>query len=588
MGTDEREPPTEPYNVGEGDELGPRAGTIVTDDPTSAAGPYAMGEVIGRGGMGEVLLAHDRRIGRDVALKRLLLATPNEDDRRRFMREARIQARLEHPAIVPVYEMGRDQTGRPFFTMKRIAGDTLGRLIDGGDVSVQKLLRAFAEVCRAIDYAHSRGVVHRDLKPSNIVLGEFGEVYVIDWGVARVVEAARDSVEMADIDTIQAAPAAETVGTPGYIAPEQLHSPNVDRPSDVYSLGAILFEILTGELLHDRSNAKHSTMAGETVLSPAQRSERSIPPELDALTVSMLASKPSVRPTARRCAELVEEYLDGDRDVARRRVMAHDLVGLARDAMREGRSADAMRAAGRALALDPEMTEAGQLVSHLMLQAPSEASPEVREQLAISDDAAVSEHARAATPGYILIASFLPLIAWNGVKSWPVVLGLFGLALVMTVAAWDLARRPRKSFAHWVVYAIGNALLLAFIDRIASPLLAVPALVSFITGSVVTYPPFLTRKWLLIGIMLTGWLAPLALEVVDVLPATWTIDERGFVIFGDAITLLGMSAIATVVLAGVATVLMAGLQSSRVGRASRHAHHQLVLQAHQLRALLPS
>src|SRR3954469_17028769 len=110
MDTDEREPPTEPYNVDEGGELGARAGTIVTDDPTSAAGPYAMGEVIGRGGMGEVLLAHDRRIGRDVALKRLPLASPSEDDRRQFMREARIQARLEHPAIVPVYEMGRDQT----------------------------------------------------------------------------------------------------------------------------------------------------------------------------------------------------------------------------------------------------------------------------------------------------------------------------------------------------------------------------------------------------------------------------------------------------------------------------------------------
>ena len=588
MGTDEREPPTEPYTADDGGELVPRAGTIVTDDPTSAAGPYAIGEVIGRGGMGEVVLAHDRRIGRDVALKRLPRAEPTDEDRRRFMREARIQARLEHPAIVPVYEMGRDQANRPFFTMKRIAGDTLGRLIDGGDVSTQKLLRAFAEVCRAIDYAHSRGVVHRDLKPSNIVLGEFGEVYVIDWGVARVVASGRDSVEMADIDTIQAAPASETVGTPGYIAPEQLHSPDVDRPSDVYSLGAILFEILTGDLLHDRNDPKHSTMSGETVLSPALRTDRSVPPELDALTVAMLASKPSVRPTARRCAELVEEYLDGDRDVARRRVMAHDLVALARDAMREGRAADAMRAAGRALALDPEMTDAAQLVSHLMLQVPSDASPEVREQLAVSDDAAVTEHARAATPGYILIASFLPIIAWNGVKSWPVVLALFAVALVMTVAAWDVARRPRKSFFFWVVYAVGNALILAMIDRIASPLLAVPALVSFITGSVVTYPVFLHRKWLLISIMLIGWLAPFALEVVNVLPATWTMDERGFVIAGDAINLVGLPALATVVLAGVATVLMAGLQSSRVGRASRQAHHQLVLQAHQLRALLPN
>lgn len=588
MGTDEREPPTEPYTAGDGGELNPRAGTIEAEDPTSAAGPYAIGEVLGRGGMGEVVLAHDRRIGRDVALKRLPLAAPSEEDRRRFLREARIQARLEHPAIVPVYEMGRDQTGRPFFTMKRIAGDTLARLIDEGYTSSQRLLRAFAEVCRAIDYAHSRGVVHRDLKPSNIVLGEFGEVYVIDWGIARVVSVTRDSVEMADIDTIQAQPAAHTVGTPGYSSPEQLHAPNVDRPSDVYSLGAILFEILTGDRLHDRNDPKHSTLSGETVLSPAKRTDRAVPPELDALVLQMLASKPSVRPTARRCAELVEEYLDGDRDFARRRAMAHDLLAIARDEMRDGRSADAMRAAGRALALDPEMTEAAQLVSHLMLQAPSDASPEVREQLAVSDDAAVSEHARAATPGYVLIASFLPLIAWNGVKSWPVVLALFVLALVMTVAAWDLAKRPRKSFAHWVIYAIGNALILALMDRLASPLLAVPGLVSFITGSVVTYPVFLRRKWVLISIMLAGWLTPLVLEVVHVVPATWTIDERGFVIFGDAITLAGIPAIATVVLAGVATVLMAGLQSSRVGRASRAAHHQLVLQAHQLRALLPS
>jgi serine/threonine-protein kinase len=586
MGTDEREPPTEPYTAGDGGELGPRAGTIVTDDPTSAAGPYAIGEVIGRGGMGEVLLAHDRRIGRDVALKRLPLAAPSDEERRRFMREARIQARLEHPAIVPVYEMGRDQSGRPFFTMKRIAGETLAQ----AKGSQQRLLRAFGEVCRAIDYAHSRGVVHRDLKPSNIVLGEFGEVYVIDWGVARVVDDSAGSVEMADIDTIQAAlPATEIVGTLGYSSPEQLHAPNVDRPSDVYSLGAILFEMLAGEPLHPRGNAKHSTLGGETVMSPAaRRPDRAVPPELDALVVAMLASKPSVRPTARRCAELVEEYLDGDRDVARRRVMAHDLVALARDAMREGRGADAMRAAGRALALDPEMTDAAQLVSHLMLQAPVDASPEVREQFAVSDDAAVSEHARAATPGYILIASFLPIIAWNGVKSWPVVLALFGLALVMTVAAWDVARRPRKGFFFWIVYAVGNAAILAMIDRIASPLLAVPALVSFITGSVVTYPAFLHRKWLLIGIMLVGWLTPFVLEAANLLPATWTMDERGFVIFGDAITLVGLPALATVVLAGVATVLMAGLQSSRVGRASRQAHHQLVLQAHQLRALLPS
>src|ERR1043165_751957 len=100
----------------------PRAGSIAVEDPPKTSGPYAFGEVIGRGGMGEVLLAHDRRIGRDVAVKRLRASAPSEDDLARFLREARIQARLDHPAIAPVYELARDELGRPYFSMKRLAG----------------------------------------------------------------------------------------------------------------------------------------------------------------------------------------------------------------------------------------------------------------------------------------------------------------------------------------------------------------------------------------------------------------------------------------------------------------------------------
>src|SRR5690242_10574287 len=123
------------------------SGAIVVDDPTKVSGTYALGEVLGRGGMGEVLLAHDRRVGREVALKRLRTGSPSDEDVARFLREARIQARLDHPAIVPVYEIGRDHADRPYFTMKRLAGAHLAHKLAGGE-SRERLLRAFADVCR--------------------------------------------------------------------------------------------------------------------------------------------------------------------------------------------------------------------------------------------------------------------------------------------------------------------------------------------------------------------------------------------------------------------------------------------------------
>ena len=588
------EPPTEPTRDDADTLVPPRAdvaGSIAVEDVTGVSGTYALGEIIGRGGMGEVLLAHDRRVGRDVALKRLRSASPTDEELGRFLREARIQARLEHPAIVPVYEIGRDPTGRPFFAMKRVAGRTLGELLAPGAAPAQRLLRAFAEVCRAIDYAHARGVLHRDLKPSNIVLGDFGEVYVLDWGVARVVGDAADMVDTADVDTIEGAtPPTHILGTPGYVSPEQLVDPDADRPADVYSLGAILFEILAGEPLHPRGgDAVASTIALGTVLSPAtRRPDRQVPPELDRLCVLMLSRLASARPTARRCAELVEEYLDGDRDVARRRIIAHDLVAIARDAHREGRDGEAMRAASRALALDPEARDAAEIVMHVMLAPPAAVGADARGRLRASDGEAVSQHSRAAMPGYLLIASFLPVLVWNGVRSWPTALGMFALALLLAIAAWDLTRRPHKSVGYMVVYAIGNAVLIALISRFSGPFLVVPAVFAFVTGSVVTYPAFLTRKWLLMGIMLAGFLAPLALEELGVLARTWAMTDAGLLTFGHGMDMRGTPTVVTVIVASMATVVMAGLQSARVSSASRAAHHRLVLQAHQLRQLLPA
>jgi len=564
-------------------------GMIVADDPTKASGVYVFGEVIGRGGMGEVLVAHDRRIGRDVAVKRLRNGSPTSDETARFLREARIQARLDHPAIVPVYELGRDPAGRPYFTMKRLAGTTLHDILGRPGVTRQRLLRAFVEVCRAVDFAHARGVVHRDLKPGNIVLGEYGEVYVLDWGVARVIGDAPGGVITADIDTLEgAAPTGQVLGTPGYMAPEQLQDPEVGRAADVYALGAILFELLAGEPLHPRANAIQSTLSGVTVSSPAaRRPDRGIAPELEALCMAMLVRDPALRPTARRCADGVEEFLDGDRDLERRRTMAIELVWQARAAHDAGLRADAMRAASRALALDPAAAGAAELVTHLMLEPPRDPSPELREALRRTDADGTSRHARAAVPNYALITAFLPVLIWNGIRHWPVALAFPALAIAMAFAAWRLARVPERSFGWMVCYGLGNALLIAVLTRISGSNTFVTALVAFITASVITYPAFLRRPWVLIAVMLASFLVPLGLEVIGAIPSTWQFVEGGMLTRGYAIRVEGPSALATVVLASTATVVLAGIQSAKLARANRDAQHRLVILAWHLRQLLP-
>jgi serine/threonine-protein kinase len=565
-------------------------GVIVAEDPTTVAGAYLFGEVLGRGGMGEVLLAHDRRIGRDVAVKRLRSGSPAPDEVARFLREARIQARLDHPAIVPVYELGRDAAGRTFFTMKRLAGTTLAAMFADPGAARQRLLRAFADVCRAVDFAHSRGVVHRDLKPANIVLGEFGEVYVLDWGVARVLGDAAGGVITADIDTIEgSAPAGQVVGTPGYMAPEQLRTADVDRPADIYALGAILFELLAGEPLHPRASAVQSTLSSATVTAPAaRRPERGVAPELDALCAAMLAMDPGLRPTARRCAEGIEQYLDGDRDLARRRTMAAELVWQARGALDAGLRADGMRAASRALALDPGAEGAAELVTHLMLEPPRETPPELREELRRTDADGTRRHARTSVPGFLLIAAFLPVIIANGVLSWTTVLGFTGLALLMAFAAWRLVRVPDRSYAWMVLYGCGTALLLAVLSRLTSSFAVVSALATFITMLLVTYPAFLRRPWVAIATILGGFLIPLGLEVVDALPPTWVVIDGALILRGDAVQVDGGLSVLSIVLATAAAVVMAGVQSAKLARATRDAQHRLVIQAWHLRQLLPA
>jgi serine/threonine-protein kinase len=590
---DEDEPPTQPATPDAPitiDKRTTRYERTEPDDPTKTLDGYMFGEVIGKGGGGEVIAAHDLRVGRDVAIKRLRATNPTDTDVQRFMREARIQARLDHPAIPPVHELGRDKQGRPYFTMKRLAGTTMSELLASPDPNRQRLLRSFVEVCQAIDFAHTRGVVHRDLKPGNIMLGDFGDVYVLDWGLARVVGEAIAGIATDDIESLDVK-SGDLLGTPGYMAPEQIQRVgDTGRPADIYALGSILFEILAGEPLHPRGpTAVASTVGNEANPSPAKRRpDRAVPPELDALCITMVSPDPTSRPNARRVAERVQAYLDGDRDVARRRTMAVDLVWAARNSLNEGHRGEAMRAAGRALALDVESREAADIVMSLMLKPPEVAPPEVEEALRTADEAGISKHARTSVLAYLVLASFLPLASWNGIKQWNIILAIFAVSCVLGCFAIRFVVRPRVSFAVLLVYAVGNAALMALMTRAISPWTFVPAITCIMIMSMMAYPVFSARPWILISLFVIGFSVVIGVEVYGAVSPGWEIRDGSILTYGMALQIEPGSTLMLLFIASIATIVMAGIQSSATYRAGRQAQQQLVMQAWHLQQLLPA
>jgi serine/threonine-protein kinase len=241
-----------------------------TLSPCTAAAPaarrilgrYEVADRIGRGGMGEVLRARDPDLNRELAVKVLLEKHHGRREvLQRFLEEAQVGGQLQHPGVVPVYELGRSADGLPYFTMKLVQGRTLADLLkerSSNSHDLPRFLQIFEQVCQTVAYAHSRGVLHRDLKPANIMVGGFGEVQVMDWGLAKVLGRDDSAAALAEnaesLHTVRSDDAAEgsqagtVVGTPAYMAPEQAQgeTADVDRRADVFGLGAILCEILTG------------------------------------------------------------------------------------------------------------------------------------------------------------------------------------------------------------------------------------------------------------------------------------------------------------------------------------------------------
>lgn len=314
-------------------------GTRPPDSPYAPTGRYLELGELGRGGLGVVLETFDKDLRRPAALKR-----PRDDRLEpRFVaalvKEAQITAQLEHPNVPPVYSLGIDESGRPFFAMMRFTGRTLFELLElrrtdasiAAQLPLPRLLRLFLQVCHAVSYAHSRGVLHRDLKPHNILIGDHGEVRVVDWGLATLIsqgepdqpevgDDGRLSMDLVTCDELTLAKEGEIVGTPGYASPEQLRSqPDVDHRTDIYGLGVILYEILAGRLPCEGTNVTvqiASTIAGKLVPIPR---DAAVDEPLRAVVDKALAYMPERRyATVGDLLHDLEAYLDG------RPVTAHD------------------------------------------------------------------------------------------------------------------------------------------------------------------------------------------------------------------------------------------------------------------------
>jgi len=285
----------------------------------TGAGRYVQVRELGRGGMGKVDAVYDRALGRVVAKKTATTESAL------LVAEAQTCAQLEHPSIVPVYDVGSDGEGNPHYTMRVVKGRTLRAVLDerqaGGGPGLAQLLGIVRQVCLAVDYAHSRGVVHRDLKPDNVIVGEFGEVYVLDWGVAHVSEGS-------DVHRSEGgAGEFDLAGSPGYMAPEQFEGKPIDARTDVFALGVVVYEILCGELPYGPRDLWNLGTNPPPPLVSASARNAGVPKVLDTICAACLAIEPRQRPaTTRWIAEEIDAFLDGERARAERRKEADELA----------------------------------------------------------------------------------------------------------------------------------------------------------------------------------------------------------------------------------------------------------------------
>lgn len=565
---------------------------------------------LGEGGMGEVRLCRDGRIGRDVAMKVIRTDRHRSAEMRaRFLREVRVQGQLEHPSIVPVYDLGTGKDGETYFTMKRVRGQNLADILDSlrlgepaaiAQYSQRKLLAAFQSVCLAIEFAHSRGVLHRDLKPTNIMLGAFGEVYVLDWGIAKIMnedEAQGPSSKVQDSDFSLETQVGAFVGTLGYLSPEQFSGEALDPRSDVFALGTILFELLTLVPLFEGKPIEIAQQICEPcdARCSVRRPEADVPPELEAICINATALERDDRiGSARELNDLIQRYLDGDRDLERRRAFAEKHLTTAGEEMELARSsasdagphrAKALGELGRALALDPTNEAAmGDIVS-LLLEPPHDFPQEVKDEIEASNLHSIRIIGRTGAFTFLLgLVLLLPLL--TRVHPGERLLASLVIAAIALSGVLSLSQVKRPSHRKSYVVMVACALGYVGMSRLYGPFVLMPAIVMATAMTYAMHPlPHIQR--MSFYLMFSSIAVPIGLELTGIWAPAYDFRDGVMMILPRA---LDLHRTVTMVVLSVVTLFLIYAGSAVIQRARNaltHAEARLLVQSWQFRQLAP-
>jgi eukaryotic-like serine/threonine-protein kinase len=590
---------------------------------------YELRTKLGEGGMGEVHLCKDRRIGREVALKVIRSEHGARTDlRKRFLHEVRVQGQLEHPSIVPVYDLGRDPVRKAYFTMKRVRGMTMEQILSAlrrGDRDALKqhtrfkLLTAFATACLAVHFAHTRGVLHRDLKPGNIMLGDFGEVYVLDWGLAKVVgtgpgegDASTRSLPRPDPPVGGHAGAGITatgvlMGTPGYMAPEQIRDefgamgPGVD----VYALGAILFEILALQPLHGKGTPNElmtSTLRGIDVDMAIRNAEREVPPELVAIVARATARDPRDRfASAGEMHEALERFLNGDRDLERRRALAREHAAAAYDAAMRALEGEhtpgqgqhaldqmsrAMSEVSRAIALDPQNGEAMRTLVRLLTEVPRALPPQAQREIDAQARAWQRTGSRAAAFAYLSFTLYAPLGYLMGVRSWPMAIVPEVLWVTAALLAFHNSRHPDPKGQPGYSLIVFSNLAIASTAWVFGPFMLVPALAAVNAISFVAATDK-SRRGPAILMGACAVLLPFVLDRLGITPPSYGFDHGRLMILPRALGFPETLTIAFLLITSIALLVTPALFVGKVKDALTATENRLYMQTWHLRQFVP-
>jgi eukaryotic-like serine/threonine-protein kinase len=573
---------------------------------------YELRARLGEGGMGEVRLYRDRRIGREVAMKVVREGRDVQSDVvARFEREARVQGQLEHPSIVPVYDLGVAGDGSSYFTMKRVRGRTLEEAIHEGEhdaFTARRLLAAFGQVCQAIAFAHARGVLHRDLKPANVMLGEYGEVYVLDWGLAKLIGGGADDVPISQrkfrdsadelIEASALSPSAATVhgsvlGTPGYMAPEQVRgeTDRLDSRTDVYALGAMLFELLALEPLHRRGTpiaVMNATLAGVDARPSARAPQRNVAPELDAIVVRACSVHPEDRySSAGAMWRDLERFLAGDRDLERRRELAAEHAERARVARSNHSHDHAIAEASRALALDPDNEAARAAVLEILLSPPTSVPESARAEYEASLRRTRLRGKRLTAWAYLAWFIVTPVLLAMGIRAWgawaassAAILVAFAASLLSGHGKVD-ERRASIVILIATIFAVGTAGL------IVGPFMLVPAMVAVAGVFFILNLEGGRFRPVVIAALSLALVAPMCLEWLGVIPPSYQFHDGVLIILPRMAHFPPRSTLLFLVVANVAVAVLPAMLAARARDAMRANERRVFLHNWHLRQFVP-